>query len=108
MWRCYDVAGYANRGRALPARGGGEVFSSQFASSRSLRSLRPSHAVNGVVAEMARQLGRKLQFERHPLRPGDVPHSQNGRSWIVALLPEDGPVLFDEGLIRKVASVTSR
>ncbi|CCG01348.1 NAD-dependent epimerase/dehydratase family protein [Blastococcus saxobsidens] len=56
-----------------------------------------------VVAMLGEILGRRLEVEHLPTRPGDVPHSQADDSRLRALFPELSPVPLRTGLERTVA-----
>jgi UDP-glucose 4-epimerase len=59
-------------------------------------------SLNEAIAEMERQLGRKLPIDRHPSRPGDVRHSQADNRRLRELLPGVEPIPFEEGLARTI------
>jgi len=48
------------------------------------------------------QLGRELEVDRQPARPGDVRHSQADQTRLQELFPDVEPVTFDDGLARTV------
>ncbi len=56
-----------------------------------------------VVAAIGAQLGRELDREHRPPRPGDVRHSQADGTRLRQLLPDLEPVPFDDGLAATVA-----
>jgi UDP-glucose 4-epimerase len=65
-------------------------------------------SLNEVIAELAGQLGRELEIDRQPPRPGDVRHSQADQSRLRALFPDLAPVPFEDGLARTIEWFTSR
>jgi UDP-glucose 4-epimerase len=65
-------------------------------------------SLNEVIAELARQLGRGLEVDRQPPRPGDVRHSQADQSRLRALFPDLAPVPFEAGLARTIEWFTTR
>ena len=54
--------------------------------------------LNEVIAGISTELGRVVEVESLPSRPGDVKHSQADNSALMALLPGLSAVSFDEGL----------
>jgi UDP-glucose 4-epimerase len=59
-------------------------------------------SLNEAIAEMESQLGRSLEVERHPPRPGDVRDSQADQTRLLELFPDVEPVSFSEGLARTI------
>ncbi len=51
-----------------------------------------------AITRIEAALGRPLEREHQPVRPGDVPHSQADSSRLRALFPDVEAVPFDEGL----------
>ncbi|MDQ3931834.1 MAG: GDP-mannose 4,6-dehydratase, partial [Actinomycetota bacterium] len=56
-----------------------------------------------VIAVLEQALGRSLDVEHVPPRPGDVRHSQADQRRLRALFPESDPVAFEQGLRETVA-----
>jgi UDP-glucose 4-epimerase len=54
--------------------------------------------LNEVIAGISTELGRAVEIESLPSRPGDVNHSQADNSALAALLPGATTTPFDEGL----------
>ncbi|MBW3664450.1 MAG: NAD-dependent epimerase/dehydratase family protein [Actinobacteria bacterium] len=65
-----------------------------FGSRRSLRD---------VIAELGELLGRDLEIEQRPDRPGDVRHSQADQTRLKKLFPDIEPVEFTDALRQTVA-----
>ncbi|NJP65756.1 NAD-dependent epimerase/dehydratase family protein [Streptomyces spiramenti] len=55
-----------------------------------------------LITELESVMGTALPREHHPVRPGDVPHSQADGTRLRALFPDVGPVPLREGLERTV------
>lgn len=51
-----------------------------------------------LLGMIERLLGRSVEVERHPLRPGDVPHSQADSTRLRALFPDLEPVALTDGV----------
>ena len=56
-----------------------------------------------LIAELESILGRPLEREHQPLRPGDVPHSQADQTRFRALFPDAEAVSLRDGLEQTVA-----
>ena len=65
-------------------------------------------SLNDAIAELERQLGRSLDIDRQPPRPGDVRHSQADQSRLRAAFPDVIPVPFEEGLRRTIGWFAGR
>lgn len=65
-----------------------------FGSRRSLRA---------VIAELGELLGRDLEIEQRPDRPGEVRHSQADQTRLRKLFPDIEPIEFTDGLRQTVA-----
>jgi UDP-glucose 4-epimerase len=61
-----------------------------------------------LVAELGRQLGRDLEVEHRPPRPGDVRHSEADSTSLRALFPDLKPVPLATGLARTLEWFQSR
>ncbi len=61
-----------------------------------------------LITELEAVLGRPLEREHHPLRAGDVPHSQADQASLRALFPDAEPLPLRTGLERTVAWFESR
>jgi UDP-glucose 4-epimerase len=59
-------------------------------------------SIHEVIAEMEAQLGRSLEIDRQPPRPGDVRHSQADQTRLLELFPEVEPSPFEYGLTRTI------
>ncbi|MFO7960555.1 MAG: hypothetical protein R6U94_06385, partial [Nitriliruptoraceae bacterium] len=59
--------------------------------------------LNEVIGALEHRLGRPLEIDRQPPRPGDVRHSQADQSRLETLFPDVVPVPFEEGLERTIA-----
>jgi UDP-glucose 4-epimerase len=49
-----------------------------------------------------KSLGRRVQIDRRPVRPGDVRHSQADNTRLRSLFPEVRPVPLAEGLAHTI------
>ena len=58
--------------------------------------------LNTVIALVAEALGRSVEVDRLPARPGDVRHSQADNTRLRSLFPEIRPTPLTEGLARTI------
>jgi len=61
-----------------------------------------------VINELERVFGRSLEIEKRPLRPSDVPHSQNDPTLLNSIFPDITPVAFSEAIEKTVTWMRSR
>lgn len=61
-----------------------------------------------VIGELERVFGRTLEIEKRPLRPSDVPHSQNDPTLLNSIFPDVTPVAFSEAVEKTVTWMRSR
>jgi UDP-glucose 4-epimerase len=60
--------------------------------------------VNGIAAEISRQLGQELDVVHAPARAGDVRDSRNDPALLMSLFPDSAaPVPFDDGIASVLA-----
>jgi UDP-glucose 4-epimerase len=64
--------------------------------------------LNEVIAGIATELGRAVDVESLPSRPGDVKHSQADNSALLKLVPGVTATPFDEGLRATIGWFTNR
>lgn len=64
--------------------------------------------LNEVITGISTELGRPVEVESLPSRPGDVKHSQADNSALMALVPGATATPFDEGLRATIEWFTTR
>lgn len=64
--------------------------------------------LNGVIAEISKQLSRTIEIDHLPIRAGDVKHSQADNSALQALLPGVEAIPFNAGLRATIEWFQSR